>query len=58
MWKKKHAYRILVMKSEENNMFGKTSPRQEDAIKMDIKNRLRLHGLDSSGSGYGLMGDL
>jgi hypothetical protein len=50
---KRNAYRILVKKSEENRPLERPRRRWVDNIKMDLRKKGWVNGLDRSGLGLG-----
>jgi hypothetical protein len=48
---KRNAYIILVAKLEGKRPLGRPRGRWEDNIKMHLRDRMALYGLDKSGSG-------
>jgi hypothetical protein len=55
MGDKRNGYRVLVGKQEGKRSLGRRKRRWEDNIKMDLRDRIRWYGLDSSGSGHRLV---
>jgi hypothetical protein len=51
MEEKRNAYRVLVGKPEWKRPLGRPRRKEEDYIKMDLRDRMGWYGLGSTGSG-------